>query len=126
MSRLDIKSARRLRKKGEGACVYAHNFLFSFYYLFIFPYRFQAPPIAAGTLLLGPLLPSRSPVPFVRLTSHARALPTFAARISNGVTRCVFDPTSPFIISRLAPCRFSFCTGLPVPVPWQEGIGVLR
>src|SRR5216684_8794559 len=71
MSRLDIKSARRLRKKGDGACVYAHNFLFFFYYLFIFPYRFQAPPIAAGTLLLGPLLPSRSPVPFVRLLPSA-------------------------------------------------------
>lgn len=57
-------------------------------------------------------LPLASPV-------HSHALPSTAARISNGVSRCIFDPTSPFVISRLAPCRFSFCPGLPVP--WARG-----
>jgi hypothetical protein len=45
-----------------------------FYYLFISPYRsscFQSPPIAAGTLVLGPPLPSRSPVPFLPDISHS-------------------------------------------------------
>jgi hypothetical protein len=45
-----------------------------FYYLFISPYLssfFQTPPIAAGTLVLGPLLPSRSPVPFLPDGSHS-------------------------------------------------------
>jgi hypothetical protein len=61
MSRRDIRSARRLRK-GEANCtIFYFIYLFSYFSLSIF----QTPPIAAGALVLGPLLPSRSPVPFL-------------------------------------------------------------
>ena len=161
MSRPDIRDTRRLRKgerigkeggregvKPKKRIVCA-QFPLSYFIIYLFILichpSFNLRRYSRRTLLLGPLLPSRSPGAFPpgaptysgqsrgsslnllqlssRFTSHSRPLPSATARISNGVTRCIFDPTSPFIISRLAP-RFSFCPGLPVP--WQEGTGLLR
>lgn len=70
MSRRDIRSARRLRKGERKGSELEKPILFFilFIYFLISPYLssiFQTPPIAAGALVLGPLLPSRSPVPFL-------------------------------------------------------------
>lgn len=148
MSRLDIRSARRLRKKGREKRKRTGT-TFLFYYLFTYfslsvihlsnaadSRRNPSPRPASLFSVTGAFSPGSPGVPTVLRTlrsslnllqlfihQYSRALPSTAARISNGVTRCIFDPTSHFIISRLAP-RFSFCPGLPVP--WQEGIGFLR
>jgi hypothetical protein len=62
------------REKREGKGRAAHeeakdNFPLFYFIIYLFLLichpSFQAPPIAAGTLVLGPLLPSRSQVPFL-------------------------------------------------------------